>query len=369
MTQSVKRGSVDRLLTLFALTVLLVASSVPAAVHGDDDSLFAGRKPLVAQRVGMVTASTHLGEVYRPDLFDRTIQALPSLGLNGVLLIVSTAHGTSAGRDLLPQILDDDQKIKAWSQMFDRIKALGLNVYVSFSPLIPPEFTREQLKAHYAGRQKLKELPDAIRAATETQANAVFTTFAQVDGLMLHSLELEPVWGPAVSPYPARDVPAAEQALGAYLDGLEAACRRHKKQTWFWAHVWGVTPPEIRSIRRVLSEHPDVVTLEDHYWPNVGWPTLPFLGYLPLDLRDTRGFMRVEGTVTRVARGGGAVWINLEGRFAVRIADRDLKWFPTPPRASWTGREIQVQGWVYRSKAELRMNLHHPAAMRLDDTV
>ena len=287
MTQSVKRGSVDRLLTLFALTVLLVASSVPAAVHGDDDSLFAGRKPLVAQRVGMVTASTHLGEVYRPDLFDRTIQALPSLGLNGVLLIVSTAHGTSAGRDLLPQILDDDEKIKAWSQMFDRIKALGLNVYVSFSPLIPPEFTREQLKAHYAGRQKLNELPDAIRAATETQANAVFTTFAQVDGLMLHSLELEPVWGPAVSPYPARDVPAAEQALGAYLDGLEAACRRHKKQTWFWAHVWGVTPSEIRSIRRVLSEHPDVVTLEDHYWPNVGWPTLPFLGYLPPDLRDT----------------------------------------------------------------------------------
>lgn len=266
--------------------LLLAAGFVTAKVHADDDSIFAGREPLVAQRVGMVTASTHLGEAYRPDLFDRTIQVLPSLELNGVLVIISTVHGTSAGRDLLPQILDDEEKIKAWSLMFDRIKALDLNVYVSFSPLIPPKFTREQLKAHYAGRQQLSELPATIREATTARAEAVFTTFAQVDGLMLHSLELEPVWGPAVSPYPAGDVPAAERALGAYLDGLEAACRKHEKQTWFWAHVWGVTPQEIRSIRRVLSGHPEVVTIEDHYWPNVGWPTLPFLGYLPPDLRD-----------------------------------------------------------------------------------
>jgi hypothetical protein len=224
--------------------------------------------------------------VYRPDLFDRTVKALPSLGFNGVLVIINTVDGTSAGRELLPQILEDDQKIKAWSQAFDQIKALDLNLYVSFSPLIPPEFTREELKAHYAGRQHLKELPAAIRAATEKQANEMLTTFTQIDGLMLHSLELEHVWGAAVSPYPARDVSKAEQALDAYLDGLEAACRKHKKETWFWAHVWAVTPREVRSVRRVLSEHPEVVTIEDHYWPNDSWPTLPFLGYLPPDLRD-----------------------------------------------------------------------------------
>ena len=50
--------------------------------------------------------------------------------------------------------------------------------------------------------------------------------------------------------------------------------------------MWGVTTAQIRSIRSVLRDHPEVVPIEDHYWPNNGWPTLPFLGYLPPDLRE-----------------------------------------------------------------------------------
>jgi len=249
--------------------------------------LFEGRKPLVPLRVAAVSACTNLGERYLPDLFDRTVEELPSLGFNGVLVMISPAHGTSAGRERLPHILGDPEKTKAWSAMFDRIRALGLNIYVSFAPLVPPEFSREQIKAHYAGRRELDSLPEKIRAVTEAQAKAVFTALPQVDGLMLHSLELEELWGPNVlSPYPARDVPSAERALGAYLDGLEDACRTHQKQAWFWTHVWGVTTGQIRSIRRVLRDHPAVVPIEDHYWPNNGWATLPFLGYLPPDLRE-----------------------------------------------------------------------------------
>ena len=83
-----------------------------------------------------------------------------------------------------------------------------------------------------------------------------------------------------------------------------------------------------------------------------------------LNLRS-RGFQRVTGRVVRVNHGGGATWINLEGRFAVRIPDQDLRWFDHPPDSSWIGTELKVRGWLYAAKGELRVTVRHPAALEL----
>lgn len=83
-----------------------------------------------------------------------------------------------------------------------------------------------------------------------------------------------------------------------------------------------------------------------------------------LDLRSS-GFHRVQGRVIRVNHGGGALWINLEGRFAIRIPDADLEWFPHPPGRSWIGRNVEVRGWLYSTKGELRTNIHHPDALQI----
>ena len=85
-----------------------------------------------------------------------------------------------------------------------------------------------------------------------------------------------------------------------------------------------------------------------------------------LSLRD-EGFQRVRGRITRVNRGGGATWLNLPGRFALRIPDQDVKWFKTPPDHGWIGRGIEVRGWLYSAKGELRVTVQHPAALELID--
>jgi len=82
-----------------------------------------------------------------------------------------------------------------------------------------------------------------------------------------------------------------------------------------------------------------------------------------LSLR-TRGFQRIRGRVVRVNHGGGATWINLEGRFAIRIRDKDLPLFTPPPSRAWIGRELEVRGWVYRTRGELRVNIGHPASLQ-----
>jgi hypothetical protein len=81
-----------------------------------------------------------------------------------------------------------------------------------------------------------------------------------------------------------------------------------------------------------------------------------------LTLRS-RGFHLVRGRVVRVNHGAGATWINLEGRFAARIPDQDLRWFAQPPDRTWIGRQIEVRGWVYPAKGELRVTVRHPGAI------
>jgi endonuclease YncB( thermonuclease family) len=85
-----------------------------------------------------------------------------------------------------------------------------------------------------------------------------------------------------------------------------------------------------------------------------------------LGLRSS-GFQRVQGRVIRVNHGGGALWVNLEGRFALRIPDQDIHWFSDPPDSNWVGRTIEVRGWVFNTKGELRMTVHHPAMLQFLD--
>lgn len=83
-----------------------------------------------------------------------------------------------------------------------------------------------------------------------------------------------------------------------------------------------------------------------------------------LDLR-TRGFQLVRGRITRVNHGGGATWINLQGRFAIRIADENRDQFTNFPHPDWIGRILEVRGWVCQTRGELRVNIGHPANLHL----
>ena len=83
-----------------------------------------------------------------------------------------------------------------------------------------------------------------------------------------------------------------------------------------------------------------------------------------LTLRDT-GFQRVRGRVTRVNRGGGATWIELDNRLTLKLPDADRQWFNNPPGPGWAGRQLEVRGWLYRTRGKLRVNIHHPAVLTL----
>lgn len=77
-----------------------------------------------------------------------------------------------------------------------------------------------------------------------------------------------------------------------------------------------------------------------------------------------RGFRLLQGEVERIGRAPGALWLNLRGGLAIRIAREDLAAFGLPDLAGLVGRRLEARGWLYRYRGEQRLRIRHPSALR-----
>ena len=91
------------------------------------------------------------------------------------------------------------------------------------------------------------------------------------------------------------------------------------------------------------------------------------------DLKHSqRGFHRIRGTVIRISESKSSYWLNLDTKtnhpFAIRLAKKDLKYFKTFHPKDLLKQRITARGWIYPTKNENRMNVHHPASLKIQKT-
>lgn len=72
-----------------------------------------------------------------------------------------------------------------------------------------------------------------------------------------------------------------------------------------------------------------------------------------------RGFYFISGKVLQVTEGRSSIWINLENNVALRIHKDDLNYFNNNDLMSLRGKTIEANGWLYKSKKQLRMRIRH----------
>lgn len=77
------------------------------------------------------------------------------------------------------------------------------------------------------------------------------------------------------------------------------------------------------------------------------------------------GFRFVRGKVVRAGYGAGAVWLNLEGGLALRIARPDLRYFPDFRPHDLVGRTVIARGWLNLGGAAPLMQIRHPASLQV----
>lgn len=250
------------------------------------------QKPLLPHRIALVPASTQFGRFFRPGLFEESIAQLPALGANGVLIVPAKTHGTTAGLSSPPFRFQDgsvtfaESEVLEWQTAFDKIKAQGLDIFLLCPAWIPPGFRRQEVRDYYDGKTVLAGYESAAAAGMSLMLSTLFDHLPQIDGVVLHSLELPEMWESAVSIFPCEDRGIGESVLHGYLNAIAAACAAKRKIPCFWTHVSGVDGPMILQLKKITSAHPEIITIEDSYWPNAGWPFLPFMGYLPDSVRQ-----------------------------------------------------------------------------------
>ncbi len=78
-----------------------------------------------------------------------------------------------------------------------------------------------------------------------------------------------------------------------------------------------------------------------------------------------RGFHLVTGRVRAVRRARRSVWLDLEGRVAVRIPRADLIYFVGHDLEGLAGHRVLVRGWVHRYRGGLFLRVRYPTALEV----
>ena len=79
---------------------------------------------------------------------------------------------------------------------------------------------------------------------------------------------------------------------------------------------------------------------------------------------SARGFHIVRGKVVHIGESRGAIWVDLAGGVGLRIPRKDLHYFTSYHPRAVGGHEVLARGWLYARRGELRMAIHHPAALQ-----
>ena len=81
--------------------------------------------------------------------------------------------------------------------------------------------------------------------------------------------------------------------------------------------------------------------------------------------RSIAGFRIVRGRVTGVRHTRQSVWLDLTGPLTVHVVRKDLANFTPGYLDKLTDQTVEVRGWIKAGHDGLRINVRHPAALRL----
>lgn len=83
------------------------------------------------------------------------------------------------------------------------------------------------------------------------------------------------------------------------------------------------------------------------------------------NIRNTRGWKRIVGTVTHIKHTRYNSYLIFADDFSLKVARRDVKLFPD--LKTYLGHKIETRGWLHRQKNNWTIALRHPGQVKFLD--
>jgi hypothetical protein len=255
--------------------------------------------PKVKSRYAYVAGATHQGRIHRPDLFIKTLQELPRYGFNGILMCPGATAATPIGyHSGLPfsypanlaitkdgRLDPQPEELQQWKTLLKKYDDYGLETMIYWCCLVPPGYDQKSIvNYYYHGGPEPPDYLEALRQYNYNLAKTFIETFPEIDIILFGPVE-GGEWGQTIRLFTGNHHVSEKHVLPAYLDSLSKVCKQYNKKLAFWTHVAGITSSGIRALREALYKYPEILIVEDDYWPNAGWAHMKVFGYLPDDLR------------------------------------------------------------------------------------
>jgi endonuclease YncB( thermonuclease family) len=121
-----------------------------------------------------------------------------------------------------------------------------------------------------------------------------------------------------------------------------------------------VHPPNLLYVGPLLAAQREAEALKLGIWSVPAYAAKPAE---TLNRDNSRGWQRVTGRVNNIRRKGKYTYLEFSPQFNARIAPDDLPLFGDVDE--YAGKEVELRGWLSRSKDRYSLLLRHPSAIEI----
>lgn len=81
--------------------------------------------------------------------------------------------------------------------------------------------------------------------------------------------------------------------------------------------------------------------------------------------KKSRGYRFIQGQILHIAQSKFFIWLNMASNVALRIARKDLVYFPSSYVNYLQGKQVVARGWLHYGRRGFRMSIRHPSALKI----
>ena len=123
-----------------------------------------------------------------------------------------------------------------------------------------------------------------------------------------------------------------------------------------------IFPPNLKYTEVLLAAQQSAEQAGLGIWGEAAYAPVPFQN---LTTDNYQGWKRITGRIQAIRQGVKASYLQFSEQAAVQVDQKYVGLFP--PLESYVGKNLEVRGWLYRSKERFTLPVRHPGQIKMLD--